>query len=133
MTILSLTYRERLLFFKYLIFKDYSIFCIDIYIYIYILYHFKIFSILNSIITCYVCVQLTKIIYIYIYIFTCICFVSNIFLLKVLFDLLKTVTFCVVYIYIYMYVGMYLRYVYIFLILIMSIIPTLYFFVYFFI
>ena len=53
--------------FLYLIFKDYYVFCIDIYIYIYI-YNILFFQ-LNSIITCYVCVQLIKFIYIYIYIY----------------------------------------------------------------
>ena len=46
---------------------------------IYIIYYFKIFFQLNSIITCYVCVQLPK----FIYIFICTCFVSNKVLLKV--------------------------------------------------
>ena len=40
-----------------------------------------IFFQLNSVITCYVCVQLIR--FIYIYIFICICFVSNNVLLKV--------------------------------------------------
>ena len=45
---------------------------IYIYIYIYmynILKYFKVFFQLNSVITCYVCVQLIKFIYIYIYIY----------------------------------------------------------------
>ena len=51
-----------------------------IYIYIYINNILKYFFELNSVITCYVCVQLIK----FIYIFICICFVSNKVLLKVL-------------------------------------------------
>ena len=69
MTILFLTYRFKIVIFIYFIFKDCSIFCIDIYI----IYYFSIFFPLNSIITCYVCVQLIK----FIYIFICICFVLN--------------------------------------------------------
>ena len=47
--------------FLYLIFKDY-------YVYIYV-YYFKVFFQLNSVMTCYVCVQLIKFIYIYIYLY----------------------------------------------------------------
>ena len=65
MTILFLNYREK---FLYLIFKDYYV-----YIYIYMYNIFKFFPPLNSVITCYVFVQLIK----FIYIFICICFVSN--------------------------------------------------------
>ena len=60
MTKLFLTYREKL-FVLYLIFKDYSIFCIDINTILFLM----CFQ-LNSIIACYVCVQLIKFIYIYI-------------------------------------------------------------------
>ena len=61
MTILFQLIDSKLLFFIYFLFKDYYIFCIDIYIYIYYLY---IFFQLNSIITCYVCVQLIKFLFI---------------------------------------------------------------------
>ena len=48
--------------------------------YIYMYNILKFFSPLNSVITCYVFVQLIK----FIYIFICICFVSNKVLLKVI-------------------------------------------------
>ena len=47
---------------------------------------YNIFFPLNSVIKCYVFVQLIK----FIYIFICICFVSNTFLLKVSLKLNKT-------------------------------------------
>ena len=50
---------------------------------IYIIYYFEIFFQLNSIITCYVCVQLIK----FIYMFICICIMLNKVLLKVKIDL----------------------------------------------
>ena len=49
---------------------------------IYIYNCLKYFFQLNSVMTCYVCVQLIK--FIYIYIFICICFVLNKVLLKVI-------------------------------------------------
>ena len=69
MTILFLAYRFKIVIFIYCIFKDYSLFCIDIYNILFLNIVFQ----LNSIITCYVCVQLIK----FLYIFICICFVSN--------------------------------------------------------
>ena len=75
MTILFLTYRFKIVI-LYFIFKDYLYFAL-----IYIIYYFKIFSQLNSIITCYVCVQLIKFTYIYLF----ACYVSNNFLLKIIY------------------------------------------------
>ena len=69
MTILFITYRFKIEICIYFLFKDYSLFCIAIYIYIYIIHYFLIFFQLNSIITCYVCVQLIKCIYIKLYMF----------------------------------------------------------------
>ena len=77
MTILFLTCIFKIVIFIYLYLRSILYFAL-----IYIIYYFLIFFQRNSIIICYVCVQLIK--FIYIYIFICICFVSNKVLLKVI-------------------------------------------------